>query len=152
MMKYLKLIVFLLIIVVAQIANTGKYIVDTPVLNVRSCAGTNCKIIGKLTDGDTANSIRDHGEWIEIETENGSGYVIKNALIEDNTVSSVIILIFVLWLVFFFYMLPTKIAANNKNANKIYKMNLFLGWIPIIWLVLLLAALIGENREDQLLQ
>ncbi len=151
-MKYLKLIVFLLIIVVAQIANTGKYIVDTPVLNVRSCAGTNCKIIGKLTDGDTANSIRDHGEWIEIETENGSGYVIKNALIEDNTVSSVIILIFVLWLVFFFYMLPTKIAANNKNANKIYKMNLFLGWIPIIWLVLLLAALIGENREDQLLQ
>lgn len=76
-MKYLKLIVFLLIIVVAQITNAGSYIVDTPVLNVRSCAGTNCKIIGKLTEGNTVNSIQEHGEWVEIETENGSGYVIK---------------------------------------------------------------------------
>lgn len=147
-MKYLKLIVFLLIIVVAQITNAGSYVVDTPVLNIRSCAGTNCKIIGKLLEGKTVEVIQDNGEWVEIKTENGSGYVIKNALSEDNTAVSVIIFIFVLWLVFFIYMLPAKIASDNKNADKIYKVNLFLGWVPVIWLVLLLAALIGESRED----
>ena len=72
----------------------------------------------------------------------------KKALSEDNTIISVIVLVFVLWLVFFIYMLPAKIAASNKNASKIYKVNLFLGWIPVIWVVLLLAALIGENKED----
>lgn len=147
-MKYLKLIVFLLIIVVAQITNAGSYVVDTPVLNIRSCAGTNCKIIGKLLEGKTVEVIQDNGEWVEIKTENGSGYVIKNALSEDNTAVSVIIFIVVLWLVFFIYMLPAKIASDNKNADKIYKVNLFLGWIPIIWLILLLAALIGESKED----
>ncbi len=147
-MKYLKLIVFLLIIVVAQITNAGSYVVDTPVLNIRSCAGTNCKIIGKLLEGKTVEVIQDNGEWVEIKTENGSGYVIKNALSEDNTAVSVIIFIVVLWLVFFIYMLPAKIASDNKNADKIYKVNLFLGWVPVIWLVLLLAALIGESRED----
>ena len=147
-MKYLKLIVFLLIIVVAQITNAGSYVVDTPVLNIRSCAGTNCKIIGKLLEGKTVEVIQDNGEWVEIKTENGSGYVIKNALSEDNTAVSVIIFIAVLWLVFFIYMLPAKIASDNKNADKIYKVNLFLGWIPIIWLILLLAALIGESKED----
>lgn len=50
-MKYLKLIVFLLIIAVGRTANAERYIVDTPVLNVRSCARINCKIIGKLTEG-----------------------------------------------------------------------------------------------------
>ena len=145
-MKYL--IVFLLIITANRTANAESYTVDTPVLNVRSCAGTNCKIIGKLTEGNTVNSIQDHGEWIEIETENGSGYVIKKALSEDNTITSIIILVFVLWLLFFIYMLPAKIASNNKNASKVYKVNLFLGWIPVIWLILLLAALIGESKED----
>lgn len=147
-MKHLKLIVFLLLIAICRTANAESYIVDTPVLNVRSCAGTNCKIIGKLTEGDAVNSIQDHGEWVEIEINNTSGYVIKKALNEDNTIISVIILVFVLWFVFFIYMLPSKIAANNKNANKIYKVNLFLGWIPVIWLILLLAALVGENKED----
>lgn len=145
-MKYL--IAFLLIITASLTANAESYIVDTPVLNIRSCAGTNCKIIGKLAEGDAINSIQDHGEWIEIETENGSGYVIKKALGEDNTITSVIILVFILWLLFFIYMLPAKIASNNKNANKIYKVNLFLGWIPVIWLILLLAALVGESKED----
>lgn len=147
-MKYLKLIAFLLVITICRTANAESYTVDTPVLNVRSCAGTNCKIIGKLTKGDAVNSIQDHGEWIEIETENGSGYVIKKALSEDNTITSIIILVFVLWLLFFIYMLPAKIASNNKNASKVYKVNLFLGWIPVIWLILLLAALIGESKED----
>ena len=147
-MKYLKLIAFLLVITICRTANAESYTVDTPVLNVRSCAGTNCKIIGKLTEGNTVNSIQDHGEWIEIETENGSGYVIKKALSEDNTITSIIILVFVLWLLFFIYMLPAKIASNNKNASKVYKVNLFLGWIPVIWLILLLAALIGESKED----
>ena len=144
MMKYLKLVAFLLLILTSQKVNAESYIVDTPVLNVRSCAGTNCKIIGK----DSVVSIKDDGEWVEIKTENGSGYVIKKALSEDNTIISVIVLVFVLWLVFFIYMLPAKIAASNKNASKIYKVNLFLGWIPVTWVVLLLAALIGESKED----
>ena len=147
-MKYLKLVAFLLLILTSQKVNAESYIVDTPVLNVRSCAGTNCKIIVKLVEGDSVVSIKDDGEWVEIKTENGSGYVIKKALSEDNTIISVIVLVFVLWLVFFIYMLPAKIAASNKNASKIYKVNLFLGWIPVIWVVLLLAALIGENKED----
>ena len=147
MMKYLKLIVFLLIIAIGGTASAASY-VDTPILNVRSCAGTNCKIIGKLTQGDTVNSIQDYGEWIEIETENGSGYVIKRALKKDNTIVSVIILMFICLLLFFIYMLPAKIASNNKNASKIYIVNLILGWIPAIWLILLLAALIGERKEN----
>lgn len=148
MMKYLKLIVFLLIITIAETANATSYVVDTPILNVRSCAGTNCKIIGKLTQGDAVNSIQDYGEWIEIETENGSGYVIKRALKKDNTIVSVIILMFICLLLFFIYMLPARIASNNKNASKIYIVNLILGWIPAIWLILLLAALIGERKEN----
>lgn len=147
-MKYLKLVAFLLLILTSQKVNAESYIVDTPVLNVRSCAGTNCKIIRKLVEGDSVVSIKDDGEWVEIKIENGSGYVIKKALSEDNTIISVIILVFVLWLVFFIYMLPAKIAASNKNASKIYKVNLFLGWLPVIWVVLLLAALIGESKED----
>lgn len=107
-MRYLKLIVFFLTITVCRTTYAESYIVDTPVLNVRSCAGTNCKIIGKLTEGDVVNSIQDHGEWFEIETENGSGYVIKEVLSEDNTITSIVMLVFVLWLLFFIYMLPAK--------------------------------------------
>lgn len=151
-MKYLKLIAFLLVITICRTANAESYTVDTPVLNVRSCAGTNCKIIGKLTKGDAVNSIQDHGEWIEIETENGSGYVIKKALADDASILSVIgvfiLIILGLWFLFFMYFLPSRVAADNKNANKIYHVNLFLGWIPVIWLILLLAALIGESKED----
>ena len=151
-MKYLELIVVLLIITVCRTAYAESYVVDTPVLNVRSCAGTNCKIIGKLTEGNTVNSIQEHGEWVEIETENGSGYVIKKALADDASILSVIsvfiLIILGLWFLFFMYFLPSRVAADNKNANKIYHVNLFLGWIPIIWLILLLAALIGESKED----
>lgn len=147
-MKYLKLIAFLYTFLIIQVANASSYVVNTPVLNVRSCAGTNCQIIGKLTEGETVDSIQEHGDWIEIKTEKGSGYVIKKSLSEDNTIFSIVILVLILWLVFFIYMLPSKIAANNKNASKIYKVNLFLGWIPVIWLILLLAALIGESKES----
>ena len=94
------------------------------------------------------NSIQDYGEWIEIETENGLGYVIKRALNKDNTMVSVVILMFICLLLFFIYMLPARIASNNKNASKIYIVNLILGWIPAIWLILLLAALIGERKEN----
>ena len=148
MMKCLKLIIFLLIIVIDKAVTADNYFVNTPVLNVRSCAGTNCKIIGKLTEGDSINYLQDHGEWIRIETESGSGYVIKRALSKNHTFFSIVILVFILWLAFFVYMLPAKIAANNKNAGKIYAVNLFLGWVPVIWLTLFVAALIGENRED----
>ena len=157
-MRYLKLIIFFLIITACRTTYAESYIVDAPVLNVRSCAGTNCQIIRKLTKGDTIVSIKDDGKWVEIKTENGSGYVIKKALSEDNTLIYMenymiffVMLFFVIWFVFFNYMLPAKIASDNKNFIKIYKVNLFLGWIPVIWLILLLAALIGESNEDKTL-
>lgn len=140
-MKYFKLIILFLIIAIVQTANTRKYIVNTPVLNVRSCAGTNCKIIEKLTEKNAVNSIQDHGKWVEIKTENVSGYVIKKALKKDNSVIFAIVLAVVLWLIFFIYMLPSKMANNHKNAGTILIINIFLGWIPIIWLILFAISL-----------
>ena len=111
-----------------------------------------CKIIGKITNGTHVNSVKDHGEWIEIEREKGTGFVIKNALVEEISTETMIIYIVIaiiaIWILLFFYMLPAKIAKNNKNANKIYMTNLFLGWMPLIWLIVLICALTGEAKEE----
>ena len=82
-MKFLKCLVLFVSLFYVSEVKAEAYIVDTPVLNVRSCASTNCKIIGKIKSGEHVNSIKDHGEWIEIEREKGTGFVIKNALVED---------------------------------------------------------------------
>lgn len=91
-----------------------------------------------------------------ISTENGQGYVIKRALSKEtsNIVSlfsglgSFIFIGLIICFFIFIYLLPSKVAANNKNADKVFWVNLFLGWIPFIWLILLLAALLGDSRED----
>ena len=129
----MKKLVFLLFLMFCSFAHAETYYVNTEVLNLRSCEGTHCEILGKLTSGEVVEVIKDNGEWVKVQTEKGVG---------------VFILALVLWIVWFFYFLPSRIAAGNKNANKVYRVNLLLGWIPIIWLLLLFAALIGENRED----
>ena len=153
-LKYFLLVLF--VFLMTQKTFAVEYIVDTPVLNVRSCAGTDCKIIARLTEGEYVNSINDNGEWVEISIDNSSGYVIKRALRKEisstDTTStgngSILLICLGICFLIFIYLLPSKVAANNKNADKIYWVNLFLGWIPFIWLALLLAALLGDSRED----
>ena len=149
-MKYLKFFFFLFYVAFIQNVNAADYIVEASVLNVRSCAGTNCKIVGKLKHGDIVKSTDEFNEWVKIENHQVSGFVVKRALSEDNSISftPLILLILAIWLAITIYMLPAQMAKGNKNAHKIFLVNLFLGWIPIVWLVLLLAALIGEAKDD----
>lgn len=149
----MKKLVFLLFLMFSSVAHAETYYVNTEVLNLRSCEGTKCEILGKLTSGEAVEVIKDNGEWVKVQTDKGDGFVIKRSLTTQNSgigeiIVGVFILALVLWIVWFFYFLPSRIADGNKNANKVYKVNLLLGWIPIIWLLLLFAALIGENRED----
>ena len=155
-MKYLKLIIFAFTLFICNIANADTLYVNTPVLNLRSCPSTNCEIVGKLISGESIYVEEYQGEWVKVQTDIGSGYVVKRLLIdnlsssnnETNLFISLIILILVLWIAWFFYMLPAKLARHNKNADRMYKVNLFLGWVPGVWIVLLIVALVGE-RVDQ---
>ena len=152
-MKYLQILILSLILFCSRFANAETYYVNTEVLNLRSCEGTKCEILGKLTSGEAVEVIKDNGEWVKVQTNKGEGFVIKRSLTTQSSgigeiIVGVFILALVLWIVWFFYFLPSRIAAGNKNANKVYRVNLLLGWIPIIWLLVLFAALIGENKED----
>lgn len=150
-MKYFKFVIVFILVSVSQSANAETYVVNTPVLNIRTCAGTNCNVIGKLKKGDFVDSIQNHGQWVEIETDKGNGYVIKKALAEDNATRSnsetFMFIVFIISFIIFVYLLPYFVATNNRNRNKIFFINLFLGWIPVVWLILLLAALTGEKEE-----
>ena len=66
---------------------------------------------------------------------------IENTMIIAGVILIVIILI-TIWLI------PIFCSRKNENATAILWINLFLGWIPIIWLVLLLAALLGKNKSQ----
>lgn len=154
-MHFLKLIFCCLTLLVCNTANAETYYVNTEVLNLRSCEGTDCKILGKLTSGESVELLEDKGEWVKVKTDKGEGFVIKRSLTTESSsigigelVLNIALLCVILWIVIFIYLLPARIAANNKNANKIYYVNLFLGWIPIIWLILFVAALIGESRDE----
>lgn len=154
-MHHLKLIFFCLLLFICNLANAETYYVNTEVLNLRSCEGTDCKILGKLTFGESVELLKDKGEWVKVKTDKGEGFVIKRSLTTESSdtgigeiVLNIVFLGVILWIVIFIYLLPSRLAANNKNANKIYKVNLFLGWIPIIWLILFVAALIGESKDN----
>ncbi len=154
-MKYLKIFLFVCALAISGVANAETYYVNTEVLNLRSCEGTDCKILGKLTSGEAVELLEDKGEWVKVETDKGAGFVIKRSLTTYSSdtatgevVFNMVVLLIIVWIALFFYLLPSRIAANNKNANKIYRVNLFLGWIPIIWLILFVAALIGESKEE----
>lgn len=154
-MKYLKVFLFLCALAISGNAFAETYYVNTEVLNLRSCEGTDCKILGKLTSGEAVELLEDKGEWVKVQTDKGEGFVIKRSLTTESSdtgigeiVLNIVFLGVILWIVIFIYLLPSRLAANNKNANKIYKVNLFLGWIPIIWLILFVAALIGESKDN----
>lgn len=147
-MKYLKLICFICTFFFCQLANAETYYVNTEVLNLRSCEGTNCKILGKLISGEAVNVIEDRGEWVKVQTDKGEGFVIKRSLTNENSgeyspwaIWIILVLLLVAWF------LPSVIASNNVNHRKIFWVNLLIGWIPIIWLILLIAALVGEKRK-----
>lgn len=65
---------------------------------------------------------------------------IENTMIIAGVILIVIILI-TIWLI------PIFCSRKNENATAILWINLFLGWIPVIWLVLLLAALLGKKKS-----
>ena len=53
----------------------------------------------------------------------------------------IIILLITVWFV------PTICSRKNENAKPIFLINIFLGWIPIVWVAILIAALLGKKKD-----
>ena len=62
------------------------------------------------------------------------------------TILPVIVGIIVISILLLIWLIPIFCSRGNENAKSILWLNIFLGWIPIIWLVLLLAALLGKKK------
>lgn len=73
-------VIWAVILVFAVPVKAAPYVVDIPVLNLRSCKGTNCKIVAKLTEGEIVDVSDDNGIWVKVKTEKGNGYVAKRYL------------------------------------------------------------------------
>ena len=59
------------------------------VLNVREGAGTEFKIITKVSEKEKVKIISDQGEYVEVETENGiKGFVLSNLLLSSRAVNN----------------------------------------------------------------
>ena len=58
----------------------GSHIVDTNILNLRSCASTNCSIVAKLSLGEGVWLQETNGEWSKIRSEKGNGFVANKFL------------------------------------------------------------------------
>ena len=111
------LVLFVFLFCISEL-RAEAYIVDTPVLNVRSCASTNCKIIGKIKSGEHVNSIKDHGEWIEIEREKGTGFVVKRALVKnDSALNLFVSLIITILTVFIFFVIVVGSAKGFERST-----------------------------------
>ena len=52
-----------------------------------------------------------------------------------------LMLYIVLWWV------PYMCAQQNKNKKQIFWLTLFLGWFPLVWFILLIAALLGDKVD-----
>ena len=46
------------------------------------------------------------------------------------------------------WFIPVLCSRKNENATAILWINLLLGWIPFVWLILLLAALLGRKKNQ----
>ena len=55
-----------------------------------------------------------------------------------------IILIFIILIGIWF--IPVICSRGNENENKILWLTVFLGWIPFVWLALLISALLGKKK------
>ncbi len=86
------------------IIKTG--IVQASALNVRSGAGTENKIIGQLSRGETVNIVSQNNGWYQIKLSNGStGWVSSTYVIENTTVSRGSLDV------------PTTVSENTANSN-----------------------------------
>jgi len=83
-----KLIVFLFFLFYGSICYAETYTVNTSVLNLRSCASTDCSIKAKLLLGETVEIENRYGSWAKISTVKGSGYVVSRSLIIKNEETS----------------------------------------------------------------
>lgn len=147
-MKLLKLIFFFVSLFICNFAYAETYYVNTEVLNLRSCAGTNCKILGKLTSGEAIEVLENSGEWVKVQTDKGEGFVIKKSITKDSDSISGFFVLFVLIVLGYIWFLPTVISSTHTNHRKIFWLNLIIGWIPLIWLILLIVAITGDRRID----
>ncbi len=50
-------------------------VVASGTANLRSCAGTNCSIVGKTTNGQILTVISTEGDWYEVQLDNGTAYI-----------------------------------------------------------------------------
>lgn len=67
-------------------------------------------------------------------------------LLENTMVIAGIVLVVIIFITI--WLIPLFCSRKNENATAILWINLFLGWIPIIWIVLLLAALLGKKKSQ----
>ena len=154
-MKKLLLILSVFGLFVTSSANAAT-IVNVEVLNIRSCAGTNCNIVGKLNRYDRVIVEKYSGEWARVKTSKGNGFVIRTSLrtesynsrITGEDVGMFLLIIFGIAIGLLILFAPSLVARNNKNGVKIFWINLLLFWIPFVWLILLIAALLGEQKEN----
>ncbi|MBR6163273.1 hypothetical protein IKQ26_05255 [bacterium] len=70
---------------------------------------------------------------------------------DEGTLTAITIilgLIFTLCMLIVVWFIPVFCSRGNENANKILWLTIFLGWIPLVWLVLLIAALLGRKKNS----
>lgn len=67
-------------------------------------------------------------------------------LIENTMIIAGIILIVIIFITI--WLIPIFCSRKNENATSILWINIFLGWIPVVWIVLLLAALLGKKKSQ----
>lgn len=80
MKKILCSVVLLVAVIVPCSSFADTMIVKVPVLNVRSCPSTDCSIVKKLKKGDKVKVNDMSGAWVQIESQDKTGYTIKRSL------------------------------------------------------------------------
>lgn len=167
-MKKLFSIISIISVFSLSSANADSAVVNTKMVNVRACAGMQCEVIGQLEMGENVIKLSNNGNWVKIEysDDDKTGYVINRSLTittsEDmktlaeasyefadflGSLLGIIVIISGLAIGLLILFAPSIIARGNKNGRAVFWVNLLLFWIPLVWLVLLFAALIGEKKE-----
>lgn len=102
------------------------YLVNTSVLNLRTCASINCRIKGKLLAGDTVQVEEQYDSWSKVSTKYGAGYVvsrsikIKNGKYVENTYLFLFLSVLVLLsIIFFIYKIIKYKQELKKNKELI---------------------------------
>ena len=72
------------------------YVTANPYANLRSCAATNCKIVGAAQHGDAVTVIDDSGEWYEVQLENGDSAFVAGFLTSEKPPGRLVACVFIL--------------------------------------------------------